>query len=140
LAMDFVQFIEKDNRNNLNYDFGINLLCHLVKNNVHAMIKKDEFININYPNKHRERISGVEKTFPGRIEYSKKLEQRQDTRGHNYYWIGSNGDRPLVREIIGSDCLAVKQGFVSVSSLSLHNRDFTPGDELMSLIEKFVSL
>jgi 5'-nucleotidase len=60
---------------------------------------------------------GYQVTFLGRRVYRDQVEVRQDLRGRSYYWIG--GPEENATDLPGSDCSAVRDGWVSVTPLGL---------------------
>lgn len=56
-------------------------------------------------------------TVLGRRFYGNEVVYREDPRGRPYFWIG--GAWPRIEHIEGTDCEAVRQGFVSVTPLGL---------------------
>jgi 5'-nucleotidase len=79
-------------------------------------------LNVNVPSGPPEVLRGTRVTRLGHRVYGDALEKRHDPRGREYYWIG--GHEPAWRPEPDSDFLAVHEGFVSVTPLSL---DLTHG-------------
>ena len=82
-------------------------------------------LNINVPNRTRDKIRGYRFTKQGKRRYGDKMEVRHDPRGKKYYWIG--GDNLGFEPIDGSDCVAVDEGYISVTPL---RTDFTDDSAL----------
>ncbi len=91
-------------------------LLELFGNDVTKMLK-DVFLNINIPNLPLQEIKGFLVTRLGKRVYNDIITERIDPRGNKYYWIGGNSD--TYENIDGSDFVAVGQGFVSITPLSL---------------------
>ena len=72
-------------------------------------------INVNIPNPLKGPIRGIRATHVGQRVYSKEVTVRKDPRGSEYLWVG--GERVHMPDISGSDCNAVRQGYVSVTAL-----------------------
>ena len=73
-------------------------------------------ININFPDREPQDISGVEITRQGfRDENIIRAEHRTDLRGDSYYWIGYRGKLSDPAE--GTDLKAIYDGKISVSPL-----------------------
>ena len=51
----------------------------------------------------------------GKRHYSENIVERVDPRGGKYYWIG--GDDLGFAKDDGTDCMAVHEGFISVTPL-----------------------
>ncbi len=78
--------------------------------------------NVNVPNLEPSKIRGVRGTRLGIRTYGYGVEQRKDPRGKSYYWIGGGGLH--CGDLEGSDCNAVRDGFVSVTPLKTDWTDF----------------
>ncbi len=85
------------------------------------------FINVNIPVPHADAagpglggvpgIRGVQITRLGKRCYSNRIIFRDDPRGVPYLWIG--GDFPQMEDLDGTDCNAVRDGFISLTPLGL---------------------
>jgi 5'-nucleotidase len=62
-------------------------------------------------------VRGYQVTFLGRRVYRDQVDVRKDLRGRSYYWIG--GPEENATDLPGSDCSAVRGGYVSVTPLGL---------------------
>jgi 5'-nucleotidase len=83
-------------------------------------IPRDMLLNINVPSAPKEAIKGWRFTRQGKRHYSENIVERVDPRGKKYYWIG--GDDLGFAEDEGTDCVAVRDGYISVTPLQV---DFT---------------
>jgi 5'-nucleotidase len=72
-------------------------------------------LNVNLPDITRGPWRGVLATRMGHRYYSNEVVQRDDPRGRSYFWIG--GAHVHMPDIDGSDCNAVRDGYVSVTPL-----------------------
>lgn len=75
-------------------------------------------LNVNVPG---GTPTGWQQTFLGHRLFRHSVERREDPRGLPYYWIGGVPDEP--RDIPGSDCNAVAEGWISVTPLSVDLTD-----------------
>jgi 5'-nucleotidase len=80
----------------------------------------DTLLNVNVPNLPRQEIKGYLLTRQGKRRYAETIETRVDPRGRKYYWIG--GDDLGFDPTEGTDCVAIHEGFISVTPL---HADFT---------------
>src|SRR5262249_46779916 len=71
-------------------------------------------LNVNVP---PGQPRGYRWTRLGKRIYRDQVEERQDLRGRTYYWIG--GPDAGYRDVVGSDCHAVRDGVASVTPLDL---------------------
>ena len=85
-------------------------------------------ININLPAVDRAPYLGIRVTKTGIRRYSTEVHERRDPRGRTYYWIG--GERITMPDLPGSDCNAVRDGYVSITPIG---DDLTCHDELAKL-------
>ena len=78
-------------------------------------------LNVNVPNVRPEAVRGTLRTRQGRKAYEDRLDRRTDPRGETYYWIwGSHDERHIAP---GTDLAAVRDGYVSVTPLSIDRTD-----------------
>jgi len=78
-------------------------------------------LNVNIPHMPFEALEGVAITRLGMRVYRDQLVEREDPRGHKYYWIG--GESPTGIPEPGTDFWALANGYVSVTPLSLDLTD-----------------
>jgi 5'-nucleotidase len=79
-------------------------------------------LNINVPALPRDRLKGWKLTRMGKRHYSETIVERVDPRGGKYYWIG--GDDLGFAQQDGTDCMAVQEGYVSVTPLQVDLTDY----------------
>jgi len=72
-------------------------------------------LNINVPDLPQDKITGVEITKLGVIEYENTFERRMDPRGRTYYWMG--GSQVDIENEDGTDVAALKNGKISVTPI-----------------------
>jgi 5'-nucleotidase len=76
----------------------------------------DVVININFPDRTPDEVSGVEVSRQGfRDENIIRAERREDLRGDTYFWIGYRGK--LSNPAEGTDLKAIYDGKISISPL-----------------------
>jgi len=76
-----------------------------------------QLINVNFPSPAIGPIQGFRTTTLGRRRFVDEIHVRKDPRGREYLWIG--GDDAVMEDIPGSDCNAIQEGWVSVSTLEI---------------------
>ncbi|MCO4770417.1 MAG: 5'/3'-nucleotidase SurE [Deltaproteobacteria bacterium] len=86
------------------------------------------YLNINVPQIPAEEIKGVRVTTLGHRMYDDRIIACEDPRGKPYYWIG--GKRFEAKDIPGSDCNAVLDGYISVTPLHANPTDYGMLEEL----------
>ena len=92
---------------------------------------KDTLLNVNVPDLPRHEIKGYRLTRQGKRRYAETIETRVDPRGRKYYWIG--GDDLGFDPDEGTDCVAVHEGFVSVSPLHVDLTNYRALQEMHDL-------
>ncbi|MGI9380249.1 MAG: 5'/3'-nucleotidase SurE [Methyloligellaceae bacterium] len=96
---------------------------------------EDVVINVNFPDIEPENIKETVITRQGKRDPGLlRIEDRMDTRGNPYYWIGFN--RSLSTPDEGTDLWAVYSGRISVTPLYL---DLTHFEAMKSLSENFAA-
>ena len=98
----------------IDYSFGAEWLRENWDELVHAELPPLTFLNVNVPN---QPPKGHRFVQMGRRVYKDRVEMREDPWGRPYYWQGGvailDGAQP------GTDVDAVRQGFVSITPISL---------------------
>lgn len=79
-------------------------------------------LNVNVPPLPKDRLKGWRFTRMGKRHYSENIIERVDPRGGKYYWIGGD-DLGFAKED-GTDCMAVHDGFISVTPLQVDLTDY----------------
>ena len=74
-------------------------------------------LNVNVPALPKEQLKGWRLTRQGKRHYSEQVIERVDPRGKKYYWIG--GDNLGFTRDKGTDCMAVHEGYISVTPLQV---------------------
>jgi len=91
----------------------------------------DTLLNVNVPNLPRQDIQGYRLTRQGKRRYAETIEARVDPRGKKYYWIG--GDDLGFDPDEGTDCVAVHEGFISVTPLHVDLTNYRALQEMRDL-------
>ncbi len=86
------------------------------------------YLNINAPQLPADEIKGVRVTTLGHRLYDDRIIECEDPRGRPYYWIG--GKHFEAKDIPGSDCNAVLDGYISVTPLHANPTDHGMVEEL----------
>jgi len=80
-------------------------------------IPRETLLNVNVPPLRKEEFKGWQLTRMGKRHYSENIVERVDPRGAKYYWIG--GDDLGFAQQEGTDCVAVHEGYISVTPLQV---------------------
>jgi 5'/3'-nucleotidase len=102
---------------NLKFDAAAEFTGALVQRLKDCGIPPQMLLNINVPAVPKENIKGWRFTRQGKRHYSENIVERVDPRGKKYYWIG--GDDLGFDQDDGTDCMAVHEGYVSVTPLQV---------------------
>lgn len=89
------------------------------------------FVNVNFPNCTPDEVKGIRVTMQGAYTHGLYMEERKDGRGFPYYWLRFGRDVPEQRE--GSDIVAIRENFVSITPLKLDLTHESFADDLQSL-------
>jgi 5'-nucleotidase len=103
----------------------------LAKEVITQGMPSDTLLNVNVPNLPREELKGFLLTRQGKRHYAETMEVRVDPRGRKYYWIG--GDDLGFDPDEGTDCVAVHEGFISVTPLHVDLTNYRALQELRGL-------
>ncbi|HEX9880867.1 MAG TPA: 5'/3'-nucleotidase SurE [Candidatus Binatia bacterium] len=90
-------------------------------------------LNVNVPPCSAGEIKGWRLSRQGKRHYAENVVERTDPRGKKYYWIGGD-DLGFAKED-GTDCMAVHEGFISVTPLHVdltNHGIFKQVEELMT--------
>ncbi len=79
------------------------------------------YLNVNFPAVPHGAVRGVQVTKLGRRYFEDGIIEKSDPRGRPYYWVG--GAEGKFDPIEGSDCVAVHEGYISVTPLQVDQTD-----------------
>jgi 5'-nucleotidase len=101
----------------LDYSTAAQVAVKVVKSVSEHGLPQGILLNVNVPYLKLDEIKGYAITRQGLRVYRDKLIKRKDPRGRPYYWIG--GDSPSGVPDEGTDIGALKEGYVSITPLSM---------------------
>ena len=99
--------------------------------------RKDVTLNVNIPHPQNPGIRGIQVTSLGKRYYSEEVVEREDPRGGKYLWVG--GSEVITDDIPGSDCNAVREGFISITPIHLNLTAHTVKEEISGLYDDTLS-
>jgi 5'-nucleotidase len=107
-----------------NFDFhaAAQFTAHLIGKIQERGFAPATLLNVNVPSLPRDQLKGWKLTRMGKRHYSETIVERVDPRGGKYYWIG--GDDLGFAQDNGTDCVAVQDGYVSVTPLQVDLTDY----------------
>ncbi|MEE8299228.1 MAG: 5'/3'-nucleotidase SurE [Thermodesulfobacteriota bacterium] len=117
-------------RSDFNFDYALYHSELIAKYVLENKLPEDTLLNVNIPNLPGEQIKGIMITRQGKRLYDNPIVEKVDPRGKKYYWIG--GDELGFLDIEGSDIMAVKEGYVSVTPIGLDLTNYGHIDKLRS--------
>lgn len=101
------------------WETPMDLGADLVRRLLDAGWPKDVLLNVNFPDREPAKVKGIEITEQGRRDQDfLRLEDRVDTRGNAYYWLGFKPRQSKPEK--GTDMAAVLSGAISVTPLYLN--------------------
>lgn len=109
--------ISLTSKNNFNFDAASHYAYIIARYVLDKKLPEDTILNVNIPDLPREDIKGIIVTRQGKRIYGEPIVEKVDPRGKKYYWIG--GDELGFLNIENSDIAAVRDGYVSVTPISL---------------------
>jgi len=113
-------------------DFNFDAAAHYAKLIAEYVLRSNlppaTILNVNVPHMPKGDIRGVLVTRQGKRVYGEPIVEKVDPRGKKYYWIG--GYELGSVDIENSDITAVKDGYVSVTPISLDLTDYGFLDKL----------
>jgi 5'-nucleotidase len=91
----------------------------LVRKLLDAGWPRDVLMNVNFPDREPGKVQGVQVTQQGKRDQDYlRIEDRMDTRGNPYYWLGFKPRSLHAGK--GTDLWAIKSGAISVTPLYLN--------------------
>lgn len=100
-----------------NFDGAIDAVRRIIRAIERHGLPQRTLLNVNVPSRPASELAGYRMTRLGQRVYEDSIVARKDPRGRDYYWIG--GAEPRWEPEEHSDFLAVHDGYVSVTPLSL---------------------
>ncbi len=97
------------------FDTAADFVAGLIPRVLEWGLPAGTLLNVNVPLLPKDKIKGWKFTRQGKRHYQEKIIERVDPRGKKYYWIG--GDDLGFDHEEGTDCVAVHEGFISVTPL-----------------------
>jgi 5'-nucleotidase len=85
-------------------------------------LPKGTFLNINVPALPASKIKGVRITTQGKTPIIERFDKRVDPRNRIYYWL--TGEVINLKGGIGSDIVALKKGYISVTPVQYDLTDY----------------
>jgi len=102
--------------------FAAEFACRTAGELLSGCIPGDVLVNINVPAIPRAEIKGVKYTFQSGVAFNEAMKKQTDSSGKDYYCLYSKEDEDRFEE--GSDCKAVREGYISVTPLRFDLTDY----------------
>jgi 5'-nucleotidase len=90
-------------------------ISRILRDTLENGIPAGTLLNVNFPSPADGTAKGIRVTSLGRRYFSMETHKRVDPRGRDYLWIG--GNRSEMDDIVGSDCNAVREGYISITPI-----------------------
>ncbi|MCL4768412.1 MAG: 5'/3'-nucleotidase SurE [Hyphomicrobiaceae bacterium] len=108
-----------DPRSTIHWDTALAHGPEIVRRLLAAEWRAGVLMNVNFPDCAPEEVAGITVTEQGRRDHDlMQIDQRLDTWGNPYYWLGYERKRSNPRG--GTDLWAVYTGRISITPLSLN--------------------
>ena len=119
ISLSLAYSFDQDKSRKLKWQTPLALGSDIIRKLLDAGWPDDAVLNVNFPDRDPDDIEGVVVTEQGRRNPdSLTIEDRIDTRGNPYYWLGFRRRRTTPVE--GSDLWAIYTGRISVTPLNLN--------------------
>ena len=119
IALSLAYSFDKDKSCTLKWQTPLSMGSDIIGKLLDAGWPDDVVLNINFPDRDPGDIKGVVVTDQGRRNTDAlTIEDRMDTRGNPYYWLGFKRRKTEPKE--GSDLWAVYTGQISITPLNLN--------------------
>ncbi len=119
IALSLAYSYDKDEMRQLKWQTPMALGADLVRRLLDIGWPDDVVLNINFPDREPDAVEGVVVTEQGRRNPDLlRVEDRMDTRGNPYYWLGFRRRRSQPAE--GTDLWAIYTGQISITPLNLN--------------------
>jgi len=135
IALSLAYSYDKDKTRKLKWQTPLSLGSDLITRLLDLGWPEDVVLNVNFPDREPDDIEGVAVTEQGRRNQdSLTIEDRMDTRGNPYYWLGFKRGNSIPAE--GTDLWAVYTGQISVTPLNLDLTHRSAGESLADAMSK----
>lgn len=119
MALSLAYSYDKDKTKRLKWKTPLTMGGDLIKKLLDISWPDDVVLNVNFPDRDPEDVEGIVVTEQGRRNQAAlTIEDRMDTRGNPYYWLGFTRER--AEPVEGTDLWAIYNGRVSVTPLNLN--------------------
>ncbi len=133
-AIALSQCVDYQNRDIVHWDTALSRGPDLVRRLLAAGWPKGVFINVNFPHRAPDKVGEVVITSQGKRDQDfLQIEDRMDTRGHPYYWLGFRTRLSPPGE--GTDLRAIQLGHISVTALNVNMTDGPTTEKLKKEFE-----
>ena len=105
-----------------NYETGAMVAAYLVEKLMQNAFRYCAVLNVNIPDCDYALLKGYKITRLGKRQASGPIQKGRDPRGNDFFWIGHKG-RAQNTDDVSTDFYAVKNGYVSITPVSLNMID-----------------
>jgi 5'-nucleotidase len=115
------------------YDTAAQITRELVQRLLSHPLPADTILNVNVPDRPRDKLEAVEATRLGHRHRSEPVTQATDPRGRPIYWVGPPGGEQDAGP--GTDFDAIRRGCISVTPLQIDLTRYTALDALANWLQ-----
>lgn len=117
---------------NSSFEAAAEFACTLAARVLEKGLPSGTLLNVNVPPVPAQELKGWRLTRQGKRRYIEQVVERIDPRGRKYYWIG--GDDLEFDKEDGTDCMAIHEGYISVSPLQVDMTSYRSFREIKALM------
>ena len=128
LGIPAIAFSQHFTHSELDFSAALRYGPELIRKLMAAPWRRDSVVNINFPDRPADAITGIAVTCQGRRRIKEHITKSVDPFGRPYYWIGAPRKEQQLHK--NSDITAIMQGQISVTPLDL---DLTHGQMVRDL-------
>lgn len=112
-----------DNIMGADYTYAAEFAAYIVEKILYEVsIPKDSFLNINIPDRPKDKIKGIKVTHQSNTTYKDIFIKREDPRGRDYYWM--DGEFVETTEDETGDYRTIKSDYISITPIHLDMTDY----------------
>jgi 5'-nucleotidase len=108
---------------NLYLDDAAKFAALLARRIESGVIPPDACLNVNLPNLPREKINGVNLTYPASKSHTDTIEERYNGKRRYYWFVRQRANKPVDEK---TDTWALEQGNISISPLLITSKSSPP--------------
>ncbi|MEM1244530.1 MAG: 5'/3'-nucleotidase SurE [Pseudomonadota bacterium] len=122
--------------NEFHYQTAAEIIKRIVLKLIREPLPSETILNVNVPDLPLNQIKGINITRLGSRHKAEGIIKRQDPRGDDIFWIGSNGEEADAGE--GTDFYAIKNKYVSLTPMKIDLTNYNAFAQVASWVDGLV--